>query len=66
MPRQRRYNTGEPIDFLNGFRWLFQSGAEATAVQTLRVGRTLSNLAKCLDCGAFTAAFIPACETAEI
>ena len=33
------------------------SGAEATAVQTLRDGRTRSCLAKRLDCGAFTAAF---------
>jgi hypothetical protein len=34
-----------------------QSGAKATAVQTLRDGRTSSKCAKRLDCGAFTAAF---------
>ena len=38
-------------------RGLSESGAEATAVQTLRVRRALMNLAKRLDCGAFTAAF---------
>jgi hypothetical protein len=34
-----------------------ESGAEATAVQTLRAGRALPDFAKRLDCGAFTAAF---------
>ena len=36
-----------------------KSGAEATAVQTLRECRTVSVRAKRLDCGAFTAAFPP-------
>ena len=35
-----------------------KSGAEATAVQTLRDGGAASNFAERLDCGAFTAAFI--------
>ena len=36
-----------------------ESGAKATAVQTLRDGPAFSNFAKRLDCGAFTAAFCP-------
>jgi hypothetical protein len=34
-----------------------ESGAEATAVQTLRDGHAFTNRAERLDCGAFTAAF---------
>ena len=34
-----------------------ESGAEATAVQTLRECLALASCAKRLDCGAFTAAF---------
>jgi hypothetical protein len=44
--------------YANGQLLPCQSGAEATVAQTLRAGRTLSNLPKRLDCGAFTAAFI--------
>jgi len=36
-----------------------ESGAKATAVQTLRDMRTRTNSAKRLDCGAFTADFAP-------
>jgi hypothetical protein len=35
-----------------------ESGAEATAVQTLRDGRMHSSCTKRLDCGAFTAAYV--------
>jgi len=34
-----------------------ESGAEATALQTLREGRVLANYAKRLECVRFTAAF---------
>jgi len=37
-----------------------ESGAEATALQTLARHWTSPNFAKRLDCGAFTAAFLPA------
>jgi hypothetical protein len=35
-----------------------ESGAEATALQTLRDSQTCSHRAKRLECGAFTAAFV--------
>jgi hypothetical protein len=52
----RRFDAGK------GFHGSFtsragDSGAEATALQTLRDGRTYPNRAERLECGAFTAAF---------
>jgi hypothetical protein len=58
--------TANHANYANGQLLPCQSGAEATTVQTLRAGRTLSNLAKFPDCGAFAATFILAFRQQKI
>jgi hypothetical protein len=53
--KQSSLRTKAFIDMLTSLAC--ESGAEATALQTLRDGQTYPNRAERLECGAFTAAF---------